>query len=226
VGQRQSQSAPRSRGTTSHGDLIRRVVLFGDINTHVDAVRVHERQRLSGAPHAIGLGQQAHAWIEDVEDEPSSGRYVSAHRGEAAHEACRVVQMEQRVRCDEHEVERAAEVELAHVALHPFGRDAALARLALGLGQHLRSEVHADAGVPVGCDRYQLASGAAPQFQHRPALPIGPSPVEVDRGPSAGEHQVVQLRVRVEALTHEHRIPGMARIVSQGSDTSGARPDE
>src|ERR1700691_3475635 len=57
--------------------------------------------------------------------------------------------------------------------------------------------------MPVGRDGDQLEPGAAPEFQYAPALPIGVGPVEVDRGPAAREHQVVQPRVRVERFTHE-----------------------
>src|ERR1700726_3781058 len=57
--------------------------------------------------------------------------------------------------------------------------------------------------MPVGRDGDQLVPGAAPEFQYAPALPVGAGPVEVDCGPAAREHQVVQPRVRVERLTHE-----------------------
>src|ERR1700722_7465648 len=57
--------------------------------------------------------------------------------------------------------------------------------------------------MPVGRDGDQLVPGAAPEFQYAPALPVGAGPVEVDCGPAAREHQVVQPRVRVERFTHE-----------------------
>src|SRR5690348_38974 len=55
----------------------------------------------------------------------------------------------------------------------------------------------------VGRDGDQLLPGAAPEFKDAPALPIRAGPVEVDCGPAAREHEVVQPRVRVERLTHE-----------------------
>src|ERR1700722_10960166 len=55
----------------------------------------------------------------------------------------------------------------------------------------------------VGRDGDQLVPGAAAEFQYAPALPIGVGPVEVDCGPAAREHEVVQPRVRVERFTHE-----------------------
>ncbi|GGN87841.1 hypothetical protein GCM10010112_70840 [Actinoplanes lobatus] len=40
-----------------------------------------------------------------------------------------------------------------------------------------------------------VLSGAAAEFRYVPAVPVGVGPVEVDRGPAAREHQVVQPRV-------------------------------
>src|SRR5690242_10583210 len=57
--------------------------------------------------------------------------------------------------------------------------------------------------MPVGRDGDQLVPGAAPEVQYAPALPTGVGPVEVDCGPVAREHQVVQPRVRVERFTHQ-----------------------
>jgi hypothetical protein len=37
------------------------VVDLGDIDADVAPIRIHERQRLPGAPHAIGFGKEAHA---------------------------------------------------------------------------------------------------------------------------------------------------------------------
>ena len=113
------------------------------------------------------------------------------------------MEMEQGVGGDEHEVERSAEVELAHVALHPLHVHPALVRLALSLGEHVGRELQARARMPVGRDRDQLVPGAAPELQDGPALPSGLGPIEVDGLSATGEQPVVQPRVRVELLAHE-----------------------
>src|SRR6476620_12265645 len=57
--------------------------------------------------------------------------------------------------------------------------------------------------MPVGRDGDQLVSGATPEFQNTPALPIGLGPVEVDGRLATREQPVVQPRIRVEPLAHE-----------------------
>jgi hypothetical protein len=113
------------------------------------------------------------------------------------------MQMEQRIGGDEYEVERATQVEVAHVALHPLHRYTALLGLALSLGEHVRRALQADARMPVGRDGDQLVSSAAPEFQDTPALPIGLGPVEVDGRLATREQPVIQPRIRVEPFTHE-----------------------
>src|SRR5262245_61557765 len=67
--------------------------------------------------------------------------------------------------------------------------------------------------MPVAREGDQLVAGAAPEFQYAPALPIGAGPIEVDRGAAAGEHQVVQPRVRVKRCTHQRLLlPGSSAI--------------
>src|SRR3954453_10553418 len=59
----------------------------------------------------------------------------------------------------------------------------------------------------VGGDGDQLVSGAAPEFQDTPALPIGLGPVELDGRLGNREQPVIQPRVGVEPLTHEAHSP-------------------
>jgi hypothetical protein len=49
----------------------------------------------------------------------------------------------------------------------------------------------------------QLVSGAAPEFQDTPGLPIGLGPVEIDGRLATWEQPVIQPRIRVEPFTHE-----------------------
>src|SRR5674476_644139 len=71
--------------------------------------------------------------------------------------------------------------------------------LELGCGTgHKLIPIASDGHPCVGLDGDQLVPGAAPEFQYAPALPIGVRPVEVDCGPAAREHEVIQPRVRVE----------------------------
>ena len=117
------------------------------------------------------------------------------------------MQMEQRVGRAEYEAERSTRVEVAHVPLHPLHLYAALVRLAPSLGKHVRRKFQAHAPMPVGCDRDQFVSGAAPKFQHTPALPVGLGPVEVDGRLATREQPVIQPRIRVEPFTHEAHTP-------------------
>src|ERR1700722_20272811 len=71
--------------------------------------------------------------------------------------------------------------------------------------------------MPVGRDGDQLLPRAAPEFQYAPALLIGVGPVEVDCGPAAREHEVIQPRVRVERFTHEAP-PPFRRMLPWPSD--------
>ena len=204
------------------GHLRGSVVGLGHLDPHVATVGIHERQRVARAPDAVGTGQEMHVRVEHVEDETRSGCQVRAHRSQAAHQVGSLVQVEQRVGCDEHEIERAAEVEVAHVALHPLHRHPALGRLAPSLGEHVRRELQAGARMPVGGDGDQLVPGAAPQLQDAPALPIRLGPVEVDGRPDTREQPVVQLRVRVEPFAHGAHPPrpaGTVPAVSPGLAT-------
>ena len=110
--------------------------VFHDIDVHDATTGVHERQRITPAPGSIGLGEHAHARVEHVEDEPRPWRQVPSHRPEAGHQVLGLVQVQQGVGGDDDEVERSAQVEVAHVALHPFRLHAALAGLASSLGEH------------------------------------------------------------------------------------------
>lgn len=101
------------------------------------------------------------------------------------------MQVKQGVGGDDHQVERPAQVELAHVAVHPVHLDAALPRLATSLGEHVRRELQTRARMPVSSDRDQLAPGAAAQLQDGPTLTVGLGPVEVNRLLASGEQPVV-----------------------------------
>ena len=114
------------------------VVGLSDIDAHVATVGIGERQRLPRAPYADGFGQDAQARVEDVEGKACARRQVSPDRSEAAHQVLGVVQVQQGVGRDEHEVEGAAHVEVPHVAVHPLHPYSALVRLVASLGQHVR----------------------------------------------------------------------------------------
>ena len=62
---------------------------------------------------------------------------MSSNRPEAAHQILSLMQMQQGIGGDEHEVEGAAQIEGPHVALPPFHRYTALVRLTLTLSQHV-----------------------------------------------------------------------------------------
>jgi len=77
-------------------------------------------------------------YFEDIEGKARTRRQVSPDRAEAAHQVLSVVQVQQGVGRDEHEVEGAAHVEAPHVATHPLHCYSALVRLVASLGQHVR----------------------------------------------------------------------------------------
>ena len=138
--------APRKQRHTARRLYRRLLTEFPGAALAESTVRNHVRERRHAmglvrretfVPQSYGLGQEAQARVEDVERKARARCQVSADRSEAAHQVLGVVQVQQGVGGDEHEVEGAAQVEVPHVAVHPFDRYSALVRLVASLGQHV-----------------------------------------------------------------------------------------
>jgi len=111
----------------------------GDVKYHLGYQAV--RRLASGAEVEIRLSANpSHLEAVDpvVEGKARARFQVLPDGSEAAHQVLSVVQVQQRVGRDEHEVEGAAQVEVPHVAAHPLHRYSALVRLVARLGQHVR----------------------------------------------------------------------------------------
>lgn len=95
------------------------------------------------ASHAIGLGEEAKARVEHVEDEPCSSGHVLSNRPETTDQILGLVQMQEGVGRNEHEIECAAKIQGHHVPLYPIHRHTAFTRLPLSLIQHITTLGHA-----------------------------------------------------------------------------------